>query len=162
MNNSINRSPYLRTSRGMPEELHQLSIEINKAYVDIASAVNARTIGIFPINRPAITGESWYVNNSLRQQSLRQVYMFTSTTDIPIGFKISSISQFSRFSGIYTDGTSWYGLNGGTSVAIAGQITSYVVVNGSSTTSDTLRFSVGAGAPALTSGTVVLEWLSNN
>ena len=51
--NLINQVAYLRTSREFPEELHQLTVEINKTYVDIANAVNARVIGLFPTNRPA-------------------------------------------------------------------------------------------------------------
>lgn len=159
--NIVNQIAFLRTSREFPEQLHQLTMEVNKSYVDTASAVNSRIIGIFPLNRPAQNGETWFLLGNRRQQGFRQIYTFTSTADIPLGFKISSISQFSRFFGTYKDNiSSWYGLNGGTSVPIPGQITFYVVVDGASTTTDTIKFSVGAGAPALTYGTIVLEWLS--
>lgn len=160
MTNVINPSPFLRTSREYPEEIQPFTQEVSKSYIDIASSVNTRTIGLFPTTRPAITGESWFLIANQRQQSLRQVYTFTSTTDISIGFKISSISQFSRFSGIYTNGSSWFGLVGGTSTATPGLITFFVVVDGTSTKSDLIRFVLGAGAPALTSGSIVLEWLS--
>ncbi len=160
-NNIVNNVAYLRTTREFPEELHQLCVEANKAYLDTANAINVRTIGIFPVNRPAIAGESWYLINNQKQQSLRQVYTFTTTADIPLGFKISSIDQFSRFDGLYLSGTSWYGLIPATNVAIAGQITFFVLVDAGSTTSDLIRFVVGAGAPALTNGKVVIEWLSN-
>ena len=160
MNNVINNVSYLRTTREFPEDPAKLSQQIDKSYVDVANAVNARTIGIFPTNNPAVTGESWYLKNNQRQQSFRQVYTFTTTADINIGFKISSISQFSKLSGVYTNGTSWFGLIPGTSVAVAGQILFYITVNAGSTTSDVIKFVVGAGAPALVSGTIVLEWLS--
>ncbi len=158
--NVVNTVAYLRTSREYPEEMHGLCVEIDKTYVDVANAVNVRTIGIFATNKPSITGEGWFLKNAQKQQSLRQVYTFTSTADIDLGFKIASIDQFSRFFGIYTDGTSWYGLLGATSVAIAGQISFYVTVNAGNPKSDTIKFLVGAGAPALSSGKVVLEWLS--
>ena len=158
--NVVNQVAYLRTSREFQEDIHQLAIEVNRSYIDIANAVNNRTISIFPINRPAINGESWFISKNQRQQGLRQVYTFTSTADINIGFKLSSIAEFTRFFGIYTDGTASYGLIPGTSVAIAGQISFYVTVNGASTTSDVIKFLVGAGAPALTSGKIVLEWIS--
>jgi len=159
--NVVNQVAYLRTSREFPEELVQLTVEVNKAYVDTANAVNNRIISIFPTTRPAITGENWFITANKKQQGFRRVYTFTTTADIPIGFKISSIERFVRNWGEYTDAiNSWYGLFHATSVAIAGQITFYIVVDGASTTSDLIRFVVGAGAPALVSGTIVLEWLS--
>ncbi len=159
--NIANQVAFLRTSREFPEDIKKLTLQVSKAYIDTSNAVNTRTIGIYPTNRSAINGESWFLTANQRQQGLRQVYMFTSTADIDIGFKISSISQFTKLSGVYTDGTSWYGLIPATSVAIPGQITFYVTVNGASTVSDIIRFVVGAGAPALTSGTIVLEWISD-
>ncbi len=159
--NVINQVAFLRTSREFPEDLSSLTLQVNKAYIDTANAVNNRTISIFPTNRPAVNGESWYVKGNQRQQGFRQVYTFTSTADINIGFKISSIYGFSRLFGTYTDSSNnWYGLIPGTSVAINGQISFYIAINGASTTSDTLKFLVGAGAPVLQSGTVVLEWIS--
>lgn len=162
MNNVVNQVAYLRTTRNFPyEDPKQLSVEVNKSYVDIANAVNSRTIGIFPTNRPAITGESWFLVNNQRQQSLRQVYTFTTTSDIPIGFKISSISEFSRFEGQFLSVTSWYGLIPASNIAISGQISFYIVVDGTSTTSDLIRFAIGAGSPVLTKGKIILEWLSS-
>ena len=159
--NVINQVAFLRTSREFPEDLSSLALQVNKAYIDIANTVNNRTISIFPVNRPAVNGESWYIKGNQRQQGFRQVYTFTTTADINIGFKISSIFGFSRLFGTYRDSANnWYGLIPGTSVPIAGQISFYIAVNGASTTSDTLKFLVGAGAPAIASGTIVLEWLS--
>jgi hypothetical protein len=151
--NVVNQVAYLRTSREFPEEIHQLTVEVNKSYVDIANAVNNRTISIFPTNRPAITGESWFFNNQ-RQQTLRQFYPFTTTTAIPHGINFINISQFTRLYGQYTDGTNWYGLIAGSNVAIAGQISFYL-------TPTDIVFLVGGGAPAVTKGTVILEWLSS-
>lgn len=157
----INQAPFLRTSREFPEEIRQLTVEVNRTYVDIASFVNARTIGLFPTNRAAINGESWFLQGNRRQQALRQVYPFTTTANIPLGFKISQVSQFSRLFGTYTDSAGrWYGILGATSVAIAGQIGFYIDIDGTSTTSDLIKFTTGAGAPTLTYGTIVVEWLS--
>jgi hypothetical protein len=157
--NIVNQVAFLRTSREFPEELHQLTVEVNKTYVDIANAVNARVIGIFTVNRPAQTGESWFFTTR-RQQSFRQVYTFTSTANINIGFKLTSIAQISpRSYGTFTDGNNWYGLIFASNVAIAGQISFYLLKTGSPTT-DQIAFLTGAGAPTLTSGFIVLEWLS--
>jgi hypothetical protein len=152
--NVVNQVAFLRTSREFPEELRQLSVETNKSYIDIAAAVNSRVIGIYPTTRSAITGESWFLNNNQRQQTLRQVYTFTTTASITHGIPITNPSQFTNCFGSYTNGTNSFGLIFGTSVAIAGQISFYL-------TSTQIIFLVGAGAPALTSGTIVIQWLSS-
>ena len=151
--NVVNQVAYLRTSRDFPTELEQLTVEVNKAYVDTSNAVNNRIISIFPVNRPAINGESWFITGNQKQQALRQVYTFTATTPINHGISVQDSGQFIRCFGSYTDGTNAYGLIFATSVAIPGQIGFFV-------TSTQIQFTVGAGAPALTKGTIVLEWLS--
>lgn len=151
--NVVNQQPYLRTTREFPEEPRQLAFQVNKSYLDIASAVNFRTIGLFPTNRPAITGERYFITENQPQQTLRQVYRFTSTTAINHGVKVIDPSQFINCFGSYTNGTNSFGLVFGTSVAVAGLITFYI-------TSTQIVFILGAGAPALTKGTIVLHWLS--
>lgn len=150
----VNRSAYLRTSREFPEDdIRLLSIQVDKSYIDIANAVNNRIIGIFSRDKPSITGESYFINNGVRQQTLRQIYTFETTTSIDHGISIVIPNQFTQCYGSYTDGTNNYGLFFTTSIAIAGQITFYL-------TSTQIVFNLGAGAPALTSGRIVLEWLS--
>lgn len=156
--NVVNQVAYLRTSRNFPEDITLLTVEINKSYVDIANAVNARTIGIFPTNRPAITGESWFLTNQ-RQQTLRQVYPFSviapgATLTIPHG-----IMSFVRFTKIY--GTCFTtqpddrplpyvstvaGFN--ISLRVDRATASIVIVN-------------GASNPQINDGQVILEWLSS-
>jgi len=156
MNNIVNTVAYLRTSREFPEELHQLTVEVNKAYIDIANVVNNRIISLFPLNRPAITGENWFLND--KQQTLRQVYAFTSITAIThningsAGFRLGSST---RVFGTYTDGTNDYGLIFGTNGGpIPNQISFYI-------TKTQIIFIKDAGAPALSSGRIVIEWLSS-
>lgn len=151
--NVVNSVAFLRSAREFPEELHQLSTEVNRSYIDIANNVNNRTIGIFPINKPAITGESWFLVNNQKQQGLRQVFTFTATTPITHGIQVIDLNQFTTCSGSYTDGTFSYGLPFGTSTTTPGLITFYV-------TPTEIVFSLGAGAPALTRGRIVLEWIS--
>lgn len=151
--NVINQVAYLRTSRNFPPEIQQLTVEVDKAYVDIANVVNNRTISIFPTNRPAVNGESWFIRNNQRQQGFRQVYVFTTTANIAHGIDFTEIDRFTRNFGEFTDGTNWYGLINGSNVAIAGQLSFYL-------TPTNIVFLTGAGAPALTRGNIVLEWLS--
>lgn len=151
--NVVNQVAYLRTSREFPEELKNLTIELSKAYIDTANAINVRTIGIFPVNRAAITGEGWYLNTQ-KQQTLRQVYQFTAAGSIAHGINTTQIAGFTRIYGTFTDGTNWYPLPYVDSVLATNQIMLVV-------TPTNIVITAGAGAPAIVSGFIVLEYLSN-
>lgn len=153
--NIVNSVAYLKTTREFPEDLRQLTIECNKGYVDTANAINVRTIGIFSINRPAITGESWYVQTSRKQQTIRQVYTFTSAGSIPHGIVVSKIAGFTKIYGTFTDGTDWYPLPYVDVVAANNQVNVIVTP-----TNIVITGGGGGGQPAITSGFCILEWLS--
>lgn len=165
MNNVLNTVPFLRTSREFPEELHQLTVEVNKSYIDIANVVNKRIIGLFTVNRPTQNGESWFISQNQKQQGFRQVYPFgaiISGATINLGFKLSSISQPTRAWGQYIDSLgNFYGIMWATNIAILGQVTFYLAPS-SNTKSDVITFLVDSVAPAPTivSGFVVIEWIS--
>lgn len=150
--NVINSMPFLRTSRDFPPDPEQLRIQINKAYLEIANSMNERVIGFYTNNQPSITGENYYINNR-KQQTLRQVYTFTSTASINHNINVVDIMQFTSCYGNWTDGTNSYGLIFGSNGAIPNQISFYL-------TKTQIIFVLGAGAPALTSGRIVLTWLS--
>lgn len=159
--NIPNQVSFLRTTRLFPEDDHQLSVELNKCYVDIANAVNSRTIGIFAINRESVTGESWFVSTnltkqSLRQQSLRQAYNFDdSTLTFNHNLGLSSATNVTRIWGVFYDGTYWQTLPYVDVVNVTNQIT----VKLSSTQ---VVITKGAGAPpAMSKGLLVIEYLSN-
>jgi hypothetical protein len=150
------QAPYLRVQRNFPTDNAQaLSIEVDRAYVDTAQKVNARIIGIFTEISPIVTGEQWFYNGSSeKQQTLRQIYTFTAAGNIAHGINLSQISGFSRIFGTFTDGTNWYPLPYVDVVSATNQVN--VIV-----TPTNIVIAVGAGSPpAITSGTVVLEWLS--
>ena len=150
----MNQVAFLRTSRNFPEDLTQLTVESNKSYVDIASAVNSRTIGLYPTTRSAITVNEYFLVSNAKQQTLRQAYTFTSTSSIAHTINNVSPGQFINCFGSYTNGTNTFGLIFGTSGGtIPNQISFYV-------TSTQIVFEVDGGAPTLTSGIIVLEWLS--
>jgi len=151
--NVVNQVAFLRTSRQFPEDAQLLALEVNKTYIDIANTVNSRTIGIFPANRSAVTGENWFITNR-RQQSLRQIYTFTATGNIPHGLSFSAISQFTKPQGSFTDGTNYYGAIYASNTAIAGQVSFYI-------TPTNIVVLSGAGAPTIVNGIIVLEWISN-
>ncbi len=153
--NLTNNSPYLRTSRLFPKDAQGLSVELDKAYIDIANVVNSRTIGVFTVNKPIVNGETWFTSGgNLKQQALRQVYKFTSAGNIPHGINLKAISGFVKIYGTFTDGTVWYPLPYVSVTAANNQVN--VVVNATN-----IVITAGAGAPpSITSGTVVLEWIS--
>ncbi len=154
MTNLINTTPFLREIRHFPEDLNMLSVELNKAYLDTARTVNDRTIGLFPTRKSAITGEAWYVTKNQKQQSFRQVYTFTAAGNVPHGIDFADlVERFTKCQGSYTDGTNFYGVIYASSVPIIGQISFYI------TPSDIVILA-GAGAPLITEGIIVLEWLS--
>ncbi len=152
-NNVFNQVAYLRTTRDFPQDMDQLTTELSRSYLDIAGVVNARIIGLFPVNKPVVTGERWVLQGNQKQQGLRQAYIFTTTASINHNINLTTISRFVRCWGEFTDGTNWYGLIHGSNVAIAGQISFYI-------TPTQIVFLTGAGAPALTKGNIVLEWIS--
>lgn len=149
------KSPYLREQRLFPpDDVKSIANELDHAYIDIAQKVNVRTIGIYAINLPVVTGEKWYLAGpSQEQQTLRQIYSFTGAGNIAHGINFASISQITKAYGTYTDGPNWYGVIFATSVGLAGQVTFYV-------TPTNIVVAVDAAAPAVTRGTIVLEWLS--
>jgi hypothetical protein len=160
LQNVVNSTPYLRTTREFPfDDIRQLAFEVNKSYLDIASAVNNRVIGIFPTSRPAVTGETWFFDRNLKQQSFRQVYTIGTitelTTSINHGIPASDVTYFTKCYGSYTDGTNWYGLYFAGMTTIVDQITFYItptqiIINKSNT------------SPALTKAIIVLEWISQS
>jgi hypothetical protein len=151
---AINQSPYLRTSRNIPFDQQALVVELTNIYIDIASKVNARTIGLFPTERFAVNGESWFLTQDQRQQGLRQVYPFTAAGNIAHGLNFSSISAFTKIYGTFTDGTNWYPLPYVDVVAANNQVNIYV-------TATNIVITAGGGSPpAITSGIAVLEWIS--
>lgn len=163
--NILNQSPYLRNSRNFPEDPQALSVELSRSYIEISTKVNERSIGIFPTTKPIITGDSYFLTNNQRQQSLRQIYPFTAAGSIPHGVNTNNINGFSRAYGWFTDGATppnWYGAIYGSNVAIAGQISFYITGTINLANLGNIVVLAGAGAPAIVSGVIVVEWLSNS
>jgi hypothetical protein len=153
MTTNLQAAPYLPRQRNFPiDNVQALGVELDKAYIEIASRVNDRIVGLFSTNLPAITGESWYLQGQPRkQQTLRRVFIFTSLASITHGI---TTSQYTRMYGQYTDGTKWYGfIAGNIAVPIAGQILFDV-------TPTVIEFASGSTPPTFVRGNIVLEWLS--
>jgi len=156
LNTPLQQSPYLLEQRQFPfEDMRELASQVDQTYIDIASKVNKRTIGTFAVNFPIITGNSWFLKGQPnKQQTLRQVYPFTSATPINHGINWNTVSLISPLSyGSYTDGTNWYGVVFGNNQALANQVSFYV-------TPTQIVIIQNGTAPAITQGYIVLEWVS--
>lgn len=156
----INRAAYLRSTRQFPEESKLFAEEVNKSYLDIAKAVNDRTIGIFPTTKPAITGEAWFITGNIRQQTLRQIYPFgviAPGTFLSIPYFIPGFLQFTRIYGTALTAQPDSRPIPYASVGVNSNIDLRV---------DTVNFNIiignGAGAPQINSGIIILEWLTLN
>lgn len=150
-----NQVPYLRTTRTFPQDPQSLSVEMSKAYLDIANVVNSRTIGIFGTVQ-TVTGNAWYLKGGTqRNQTLRQVYSFTSTGSIPHGINTLNIVGFVAIYGSFQDNATppnFYPLPY-VSTTAANQV--QVVI-----TPTNIVITAGGGAPTIVNGVIVLEWLS--
>ena len=151
---TINQVPYLSNAKEFSKEAENLAYDVNRAYVSIANAMNSRTIGIFPANKPAATGEGWYLSGT-KQQTLRQVYSISAAGSIPHGIDTTVIAGFTKMYGTFTNGTNFYPLPLVDTAAITSQISVHV-------TATDIVITAGVGAPALTSGFIILEWLSSS
>ena len=155
MTNQIEQAPYLREQREFPsDDLKKLARQTDQAYIDIATKVNLRTIGVFSSNQ-SITGESWYLKgSSKKQQVLRRVFPFNSTEDIETSLTMDV--QFTRMYGTFTDGEIWYPLPYVDVVDATNQISFSV-------SDSDIVFAIGGGSPpTVDRGFIILEWISQS
>jgi hypothetical protein len=154
-NTIINTGSFLRTSRNFPDDLKQLAIEVNRAYIEIARNVNERTIGLFTVTRSTSAGENWFITKNQQQQSLRQTYIWADgNLTIPHGINLFTLTNFVRIWGTFFDGTNWQTLPYVDLTSVTNQIN--VKVNATN-----IVITKGAGAPpACMNGLVTIEWIS--
>jgi hypothetical protein len=151
----ISKAPYLRQQRNFPSDSPEtLSVEMEKSYIDIATAVNARTIGVYPVNGPVVTGDSYYISG-FRQQTVRQLFPFSSPNFV-INHQIivAQTGGFTKIYGTVVDSTgTWWPLPLVQTVSTASQVSLQV-------TPTQIVITVRASAPPIVSGFVILEWLA--
>jgi len=163
----LNQASFLRTSRNFPPEVKQLSIEVDRSYIDIARNVNTRTIGFFTLNRSTVTGENWFITQARRQQGLREVYRFEEAdftggvATIAHGIQFLSLTNFVRIwgtffdAGVTTGTAAWYPLPYVDTVLITNQISVWV------TATDIIITKGGTCPLIIENGLIVLDWLAN-
>jgi len=156
MNDVLNTSGFLRTSRSFPEDPKLMQSEMNRSYVDLARGINNRTIGFFPVNRSVANGEQWFITKNQRQQALREVYQWNdSNLIINHGINFMSLTNLVRFWGTFFDGTYWQNLPYVDITNVTNQIMIEI-------DKDNIYIQKGGGSPPnCANGLVIVEWLSN-
>lgn len=149
---SNTQGPFLPINQTFSEDEDQRLIQMTNRDRDIARYLNIREIGIYDLTQ-APAGQQWFFpgNAQKKRDSFRQVYTFTAAGNITHG--ITGLTQVMAY-GEYTDGTNFYGAIYASSVAIAGQVTFFV-------TPTVITVIADAGAPAIISGVIVLDYLLN-
>lgn len=146
------QSPYLPINQTFSEDDKQFLIQITNRDRDMARGVNIREIGIYDLTQVP-NGQQYFNPNNvqIKRGAFRKVFTFTATGNIAHG--ITGLTQVMAY-GEFTDGTNFYGAIYASSVAIAGQVTFYV-------SPTNIVIQAGAGAPSITSGVIVLDYLLN-
>lgn len=156
MSNTVSIAPLLAEQRKFPhDDVKALAKVCDYSYIDIASKVNSRVIGIYPTTYQIMTGEQWILSGQPNKQySLRKVFNFSDTTlTIAHGINFTTLTNFTHIYGTFFDGTNWLALPHIAAGAPTQQIT--IAVNATN-----IVITKGAGAPTISSGLCVLEWLS--
>lgn len=157
------QTPYLITSRFFPKDVEELQPVLTKSWVDLAQAINTRTIGIFNTTS-AVNGDKYYnATNTLQlRQAYRQTFPFGAIAaggTIAIFFDMTQVTQCVNIYGtvVTDDVTSKFrALNWTSSTDITEQI--QVDFN---SIANQINITVGAGAPNVISGMIVVEYLLN-
>ena len=152
--NESSVTAFLRRQRDFSNDINSLPAELNRAYIDLANYINNREIGVYVSNIRAYNGQSWYLANNRKQDGLRSVYPITGPGSYPHNIDLTQINAITNITGTATNGTNWYPLPLVNTASALNQIS--VVV-----TPTNIVVTAGAGAPVITSGTIVLEWISN-
>jgi hypothetical protein len=151
--NPVQTTPYIDSTRKFTQDPALLENVLSKMYVDVANGVNSRVIGIYE-QASSITGEKWFSDNSsninTKRQTQRRVYQFSDAT-LTFNHGLTGVTSYTRIYGTFTDGTVSYPLPYVNPTA-ANQV-------GVSVTATQVVVTKGGGAPAITSGFVVLEYL---
>ena len=156
MTSRVQQSPFLREQRNFPaESIQAFSLEVDRAYVDIAQKVNTRTIALFGNQNIIVTGERWFLaNQSEGKQTQRFLLQFSSAGSFIHNLDLLTSLGVTKITGTFTDGTNWYPLPYVSATNVTDQVS--IVV-----TQTSIIITAGSTAPSITSGFVIVEFLSS-
>jgi hypothetical protein len=159
-------SPFVPTYRQFPtDDARNLERQLTNFHLQTNTAVNQRTIGNFelysppvaaPSNAPAPSipdGERWFpATGQTRLRDGHRLVVQVSDSVLTVIHNITVINLVTRLYGTFFDGTLWQTLPYVDVVAAANQIKLSV-------SSTQIIVTKGAGAPSISSGVVVLEFV---
>jgi hypothetical protein len=161
------RQPYLKVQWLFPNtDLKDMSAQMDKAYIDIASKVNDRVIGIYPERKIVPTGSKWYLNGYTRAlQTFREVIVFpamASGTFLNIDTGVPNLISFTSINGVAAldTGTDWRPLPYVDPSLLTTSMTVLVEPNPSGG-NQSVKVVLGATAPNISAAYVTIEWLSS-
>lgn len=145
---------YLPTTQYFPPEAEQFREVLTFVYSDIARRLNDKQIGTFDLVE-VVAGEQWstLTDPQTKRQTFRKIFYFTDA-NLNFAHGIVGIVLCTHIYGAATNGTNFFPLPYVSATAIANQIQVDV-------TPTNVIITKGGGAPAITQGVIVLEFLKN-
>ena len=158
------RPSFVSPAETLPQDPSQLLIKLTSMHTDVANAVNIREIALYQQDQEIVTGQQFSVIGSNRQKNLafRKVYYFGAiaagaTLNIP--HNITNLVQCTNIYGTcITDIVDYRPIPYSSTAAVNQQI-SIRVFPSIPAVNAFIEIINGAGAPNITSGIVVLEYL---
>lgn len=153
-NPSNSLGPFIATSTYFPDDFEEFRVTFLALYRDIALNVNTREVGIYDLQE-FLTGENWFTtgNPQVKRKTFRKVFEF-SDANLNFAHGITGIVLCTHIYGAATNGVLFFPIPYVSATAIANQIQIDV-------SATNVIITKGGGAPAITNGVVILEYLKN-
>lgn len=153
---------FIPTSTFFPEDFESFRTKFLELYRDLSNTVNVREIGIYDLEE-FLTGENWFTagNPQKKRKTFRSVYILPATaagatTNIAHG--ISAVNTTTTFTAIYGTCVTDVIDNRPIPYASVTAVNQQIEINVDATNINVIN---GAGAPNITSGLIVVEYLKN-
>lgn len=147
-------APFLQTSVYFPNDFDEFRVTFLQQFRNVADIVNVRQIGIFE-QEEFLTGEQWpnLTNSQQKKQTFRKIFFFNDAS-LTFNHGITGIVLCTHIYGTGTNGTNFFPIPYVSAIAIANQIQIDV-------TPTQIIITKGGGAPAISNGVIILEYLKN-
>jgi len=145
---------YLPTTQYFPADQEGFREVLTFVYSDIARRLNDKQIGTFDLVE-VVAGEQWATatDPQTKRQTFRKIFYF-SDASLNFAHGITGIVLCTHIYGAATNGINFFPIPYVSATAIANQIQIDV-------TPTNIVITKGGGAPAITLGAIVLEFLKN-
>jgi hypothetical protein len=145
-------SPFVYTYRQFPtDDPHNLEKQLVNVAIQYGVAINQRTIGTFDL-AVVPDGERWFAAGNTKLRDGQRLVVQVSDANLIVNHGINMINQVTRLYGAFFDGAFWQPLPYVDVLAATNQI-------GLKVSATQIIVTKGAGAPSISSGVVVLEFL---